>query len=60
MAAVCIDGKCGFINQTGEILIPLIYDDARYFDKGGKAKVKLNGETFFIYVNGNRINIDVE
>ncbi|MFR0828681.1 WG repeat-containing protein [Bacteroides intestinalis] len=30
-----------------------IYDDARYFNKDGKAKVKLNGETFFIDVKGN-------
>ncbi|MCD8260264.1 MAG: WG repeat-containing protein [Bacteroides sp.] len=36
-------------------MIPLIYDDARYFTKDGKAKVKQNGETFFIDVNGNRV-----
>ena len=26
-----------------------------YFNKDGKAKVKLNGETFFIDVKGNRV-----
>ena len=36
------------VRQTG-----FIYDDARYFNKDGKAKVKLNGETFFIDVKGN-------
>lgn len=51
----CIDGKCGFIDQTGEVVIPLIYDDACYFNKDGKAKVKLNGETFFIDLKGNRV-----
>ena len=55
LAAVCIKGKCGFIDQKGKIIIPLIYDDARYFSKNGKAKVKLNGETFFIDINGNRV-----
>jgi hypothetical protein len=43
-----MEGKCGFIDQTGKEVIPFIYDDARYFNKDGKAKVKLNGETFFI------------
>ena len=54
-AAVCMEGKCGFIDQTGKEVIPFIYDDARYFNKDGKAKVKLNGETFFIDVKGNRV-----
>ncbi|MDR0659239.1 MAG: WG repeat-containing protein [Prevotellaceae bacterium] len=54
LAAVCTEGKYGFINRTGEAVIPLIYD-ARYFNKDGKAKVKLGGETFFIDVNGNRV-----
>ena len=49
------NGKWGFIDQAGEEVIPFIYDDARYFNKDGKAKVKLNGETFFIDVKGNRV-----
>lgn len=52
---MCMEGKCGFIDQTGKEIIPFIYDDARYFNKDGKAKVKLNGETFFIDVKGNRV-----
>ena len=48
-------GKCGFIDQTGKEVISFIYDDARYFNKDGKAKVRLNGETFFIDVKGNRV-----
>ena len=55
LAAVCMEGKCGFIDQTGKEVIPFIYDDARYFNIDGKAKVKLNGETFFIDVKGNRV-----
>ena len=50
------NGKWGFIDAvTGKEVVPFIYDDARYFNKDGKAKVKLNGETFFIDVKGNRV-----
>ncbi|WP_294605764.1 WG repeat-containing protein [uncultured Bacteroides sp.] len=50
------NGKWGFLDAaTSEKVIPFIYDDARYFNKDGKAKVKLNGETFFIDMEGNRV-----
>ncbi|MDR2009992.1 MAG: WG repeat-containing protein [Bacteroidales bacterium] len=49
------NGKYGFIDKTGKEIIPLVYDEARYFNKDGKAKVKLNDETFFIDENGNII-----
>ena len=50
------NGKWGFIDIiTEEVIVPYRYDDARYFTKEGKAKVKLNGEAFFIDVNGNRV-----
>jgi Enoyl reductase domain of yeast-type FAS1 len=45
----------GICRSNGKEVIPFIYDDARYFNKDGKAKVKLNGETFFIDVKGNRV-----
>ena len=49
MPHVNVIGECA----NGKEVISFIYDDARYFNKDGKAKVKLNGETFFIDVKGN-------
>ena len=53
-------GKYGFINKTGEVVIPIIYDFNIYtlaigFMNGMTTKVKLNGEEFWIDKNGNRI-----
>lgn len=53
LALVRQNGWWGYVDKTGKEVIPFIYDDARYFNKDGKAKVKLNGETFFIDVKGN-------
>ena len=39
-------GKYGFINQKGEEIIPLKYDDAMSFSDG-KAQVELNNKTFY-------------
>ncbi|MBQ1979963.1 MAG: WG repeat-containing protein, partial [Alistipes sp.] len=47
-------GKYGFIDKIGNVVISLKYDFVGSFFKG-KAKVKLNGETFYIDKNGNRI-----
>ena len=55
LALVRLNGWWGYVDKTGKEVIPFIYDDARYFNKDGKAKVKLNGETFFIDVKGNRV-----
>lgn len=48
------NGKFGFIDKTGKEVIALKYDRASSFSKG-KAKVKLNGEWFYIDKNGNRV-----
>ena len=48
-------GEWGFIDKTGKEVIPFIYDEARYFCKDGKAKVKLDGEVFYIDTKGNRV-----
>lgn len=49
------NGWWGYVDKTRKKLFLLYYDDARYFNKDGRAKVKLNGETFFIDVKGNRV-----
>ncbi|WP_369906425.1 WG repeat-containing protein [Bacteroides sp. AF39-11AC] len=54
LALVRQNGWWGYVDKTGKEVIPFVYEDARYFNKNGKAKVKLNGETFFIDVKGNR------
>ena len=43
-AAVMKDGKWGFINENGEIVVNLIYEEVRFFAENGKAKVKKNGK----------------
>lgn len=45
--------KFGFINTSGELIIPLIFDDAASF-ANGKALVFKDGEMFYIDHNGNR------
>jgi hypothetical protein len=50
-----LNGKIGFVNSLGEEIIPLIYDDAGYNFHDGKARVTLNGRTFYIDKNGNEI-----
>ena len=46
------DGKCGYINTKGELVIPLIFDDANKFDNG-YAIVIYNGEDAIIDKKGN-------
>lgn len=48
------NGKHGWIDKTGQVVIPLKYDDAESFENG-KARVKLNGEWFYIDKQGNRV-----
>jgi len=48
-------GKVGFSDEDGKIVVDCIYDEARYFNKDGRAKVKLNGEVFYIDTKGNRV-----
>jgi hypothetical protein len=55
---VGIDGKYGFLDKTGKVIVPLIYSipsDAPYLFKNGKAKVSLNGMSFYIDYYGNRL-----
>ena len=55
---VGIAGKYGFLDTTGKVVIPIIYDwpsDSPFLFRNGKAKVKLNGETFYIDLQGERI-----
>jgi hypothetical protein len=47
LASVEQNNKWGFVNKSGQEVIPPQYDEASYFDKG-KAKVKLNGKEFEI------------
>lgn len=46
------DGKCGYINTKGELVIPLVFDDANKFDNG-YAIVIYNGEDAIIDKKGN-------
>lgn len=48
------DGKVGYIDREGNMVIPAIYDDGGNFDNTGKAEVTLNGQTFYIDKKGNR------
>ena len=43
--------KCGFINELGEIVIPLIYETAADFSDG-MASVKLGNTYYFLDTEG--------
>lgn len=49
-------GKWGYIDNTGTVVVPIIYDEALPFRDSGIASVKLNGEQFFINKQGKRVN----
>lgn len=51
MTAVCIDGKWGFINVNGELVIPCKFDDARAFAYT-LAPVKQNGKWGYVDTTG--------
>ena len=34
LAAVCVNGKWGFIDKTGKVVIPCIYDGVKSFSEG--------------------------
>ena len=54
-ACVAISGKgYGFVDETGKIVIPTIYENADSF-QNGKAKVKRNGNWFYIDKTGKEI-----
>lgn len=54
MVRVKLNGKWGYLDRTGDVVIPMIYDDAGNF-KNGKAEVQLNADRFCIDVKGKRI-----
>lgn len=54
MAKVQKDGKWGFINTKGKLVIDYQYSNANYFDKG-KAMVWLGNERFYINKQGKRV-----
>ncbi len=55
LAAICINDKCGFINQNGEIIISMEYDNAHKFLDNNLARVKQNGKEFYINSQGKKI-----
>ncbi|MCB9197515.1 MAG: WG repeat-containing protein [Flavobacteriales bacterium] len=46
------DGKWGFVDIRGELVIPMLFDNAQNFDKRGQAKVEQNGREFYIDTKG--------
>ena len=49
-----INGKYGYLNELGEVAIPVQFEYAEIFDKG-KARVMLNGRQYFIDHNGKEL-----
>ena len=54
LARVERNGKYGFIDEKGSLIIPCIYDDVSSFNEG-LASVKRNGKYGFIDKKGNII-----
>lgn len=54
MAIVARDGKYGFVDTSGRIAIPLVYEDARSFGNG-YAGVMIEGKFGFIDKAGNLV-----
>ena len=60
LACVGIAGKgYGFIDETGKLVIPAIYEDANSFNQG-KAKVKLNDNWIFIDKSGKETELALD
>ena len=55
LAPVSKNKKWGFIDETGKVAIPLIYDDVEYFTRNGLSAVKRNGRYGFINQQGKEI-----
>ena len=54
LARVELNGKYGFINEEGEEVIPLKYDNAGNFSEG-LAEVKLNGKWGLVNTKGEEV-----
>lgn len=51
---VCLNGKCGYIdNETHEVIMPLIYDDKYSYFRNGLVILVLNGKAGVIDQKGN-------
>ncbi|MDE6310071.1 MAG: WG repeat-containing protein, partial [Muribaculaceae bacterium] len=55
LAWVAKNGKRGYVNKSGDTVIPFIYDLAQDFNQDGHAQVFYNGEWITIDKSGNRI-----
>ena len=51
LAGVKLNGKWGFIDKSGTLVIPCKYDDAWAFSEG-RAEVKLNGKRGYVNKSG--------
>lgn len=51
LACVCLDGKYGYINKEGEVVIPFQYTSAGIFSEG-LARVSLGGKSGYIDKSG--------
>ena len=51
LASVEINGKCGFIDKPGRLVIPCKYEEAHIFCNG-RAKVQLNGKQGYVNKSG--------
>lgn len=54
MMPVAVKGKWGFVDSTGELIVPTKYDDVEDFSEG-LAKVKKNGKWGYIDTRGNLV-----
>ena len=55
LVRVKLHGKWGYLDHNGDVAIPVIYDHAGIF-KDGRAEVQMDGERFYIDVNGRILN----
>jgi hypothetical protein len=55
LAAVSKNNKWGFIDETGKLVIPMIYDEVGYFDQNSLSSVSKNGKSGFINKKGVEI-----
>ena len=52
---MCINGKYGFLNEKGQVVIPAQFDSSAYFTETGISNVKLNGHRYTINTSGSII-----
>ena len=55
LAAVSKNKKWGFIDETGKLVIPMIYDEVDYFNQNNLSSVSKNGKSGFINKKGVEI-----